>query len=482
MTRFGMKVGSLGTQIGTDSMFKHRRYDETGIDDSSAVIRVDHNNCILCDRCVRGCSEIKPFKVIGHTGFGNKARVSFDLGLPMAESGCVSCGECAVSCPTGALTFKSSIYQERDPWVDEALKPETVPAEELEKLPLFAGVPYAFLKWNEGAVGRVNAQTGQVLCRQHDYGSTAFIMEGGSLDVVVGDKVVSNLDIRAVIVGELACLSNQARTATLQAGARGARVLVVKRNMLHMLQRNPGARTILAPIYRRRALDNYLQKGQLFAGLSDEQSAACIKFLKDSEDVSITQVDPGQAVFLEGNKADSFYIVYLGHVSVSEAGTHGHQAVRDYMGPGPTVRRDRPALRSRRVADRGCSPAAGEARPAHRHLHGPGSRRAGVDQPQGIPRADDQAPRRPHPAGADRLRTAGKNSSAAEHGRPSDGRLHRGRALPGPEPAGARPEPLHALPGVRQGLCRVARRRDALDPRRQPLRRIPGAQRLPLVS
>jgi Fe-S-cluster-containing hydrogenase component 2 len=335
MHRFGMKVERKGDEISTDSLFRRRKYDEKKIDDSSAVIRVDHNNCILCDRCVRGCSEVKPFKIIGHTGFGNQARVSFDLGAAMAESGCVSCGECAVSCPTGALTFKGSIYQNRDPWIDEPLKPTTVKAEELEKMPLFAGVPYAFLKWNEGAVGRVNAKPGQVLCNQGDYGSTAYIIEGGSLDVEVsGRGVVGNLDSKAVIVGELACLSHQARTATLKASDKGARVLVIKRNMLHMLQRNPSARTILAPIYRRRALDNFLQKGQLFAGLTDEESKACIKFLKESEDVTFVQVDPGQAVFLEGNKADSFYIVYLGHVSVSETNPHGHTAVKDYMGPG----------------------------------------------------------------------------------------------------------------------------------------------------
>jgi Fe-S-cluster-containing hydrogenase component 2 len=343
MQRFGMKVERRDGLLLAETRFAPRAYDPGEVDDSSEVVRVDHNNCILCDRCVRGCSEVKPFKVIGHTGFGNQARISFDLGLPMAESGCVSCGECAVSCPTGALTFKSSIYQNRDPWADEPLRPATVKAEELEKKPLFAGVPYAFLKWNEGAVGRVEAKPAQVLCRQYEYGSTAFIVEEGSIDVEVARRtaegqpsgeVVGSLDARDVIAGELACLSHQARTATLKAGPDGCRVLIIKRNMLHMLQRNPGARNILAPIYRKRALDNFLQQGRLFSGLDDRQSRACIDFLKKSEDVEFTQVDPGQAIFLQGGKADSFYIIYLGHVSVSETNAHGHSAVRDYMGPG----------------------------------------------------------------------------------------------------------------------------------------------------
>src|SRR5207249_6247340 len=33
-------------------------------DDSSLVIAVDHNACILCDRCVRACNEIRDNQVI----------------------------------------------------------------------------------------------------------------------------------------------------------------------------------------------------------------------------------------------------------------------------------------------------------------------------------------------------------------------------------------------------------------------------------
>ena len=340
LERFEVPVSREGGRLRVETLFKRRTKQVTPdrVDDSSDVIRLDHDNCILCDRCVRGCSEVKPFKVIGHTGFGNKARISFDLGVPMAESGCVSCGECAVSCPTGALTFKGSIYTNtkppRDPWKDETIKPVTVPAEQLEQHPLFAGVPYAFLKWNEGAVGRLSLKANQPLCREGDYGSTAFLIETGIIDIIRDNDRVATRSPADVIVGELACLSHQRRSASMRSGSEDASVLVIKRNMLHMLLRNLGARNILSPIYRQRALDNYLQKGQLFSGLDKAQSKACIDFLKAQEDVVLLQVDPGQAVFLEGATADCFYIIYLGNVSVSETGAQGHEKIRDYMGPG----------------------------------------------------------------------------------------------------------------------------------------------------
>jgi len=40
---------------------------------------------------------------------GYKAQIAFDLNTPMGKSTCVACGECMVSCPTSALTFRESV-------------------------------------------------------------------------------------------------------------------------------------------------------------------------------------------------------------------------------------------------------------------------------------------------------------------------------------------------------------------------------------
>jgi formate dehydrogenase major subunit len=83
------------------------RITENGHDPSSPVIAVDHNACILCDRCIRGCDDIQNNEVIGRTGKGAHAHIGFDLNLPMGKSTCVACGECAAVCPTGALFNKA---------------------------------------------------------------------------------------------------------------------------------------------------------------------------------------------------------------------------------------------------------------------------------------------------------------------------------------------------------------------------------------
>jgi formate dehydrogenase major subunit len=88
-----------------------------GVDLSSPVIAVDHDACILCDRCVRACDDLQGNDVIGRSGKGYDTRIAFDLSDPMGASSCVSCGECVAACPTGALTNK--------PIHDIAIRPRT---------------------------------------------------------------------------------------------------------------------------------------------------------------------------------------------------------------------------------------------------------------------------------------------------------------------------------------------------------------------
>ena len=77
-----------------------------GTDSSNPVIDVNHDACILCDRCVRACDDIQGNDVIGRSGKGYATRIAFDLNDPMGASSCVTCGECVQACPTGALTNK----------------------------------------------------------------------------------------------------------------------------------------------------------------------------------------------------------------------------------------------------------------------------------------------------------------------------------------------------------------------------------------
>src|SRR5262249_10195788 len=120
-------------------------------------------------------------------------------------SGCVQCGECMTACPTGALSLRRRVQPQA--WKDDSPKlipqnPNTpfpsgsgfLTADEMRDIELeyvsptrgkkrvkpFRSVPYAYLKWNEGAVRRIVIKPGErrELCREGEYGSTAFLLTG----------------------------------------------------------------------------------------------------------------------------------------------------------------------------------------------------------------------------------------------------------------------------------------------------------------
>ncbi|MBL0150083.1 MAG: formate dehydrogenase subunit alpha [Ideonella sp.] len=80
---------------------------------SHPAMAVNLDACIQCTRCVRACRELQMNDVIGMAGRGAQAHIVFDLGDAMGESSCVGCGECVQACPTGALSTKTLIGDQR---------------------------------------------------------------------------------------------------------------------------------------------------------------------------------------------------------------------------------------------------------------------------------------------------------------------------------------------------------------------------------
>ncbi len=80
-------------------------------DESSLSITCDASKCILCGDCVRMCNEIQNVGAIDFAHRGSKMLISTAFGVPMAESPCVGCGQCAAVCPTGAIVVKNNIAE-----------------------------------------------------------------------------------------------------------------------------------------------------------------------------------------------------------------------------------------------------------------------------------------------------------------------------------------------------------------------------------
>jgi CRP-like cAMP-binding protein/Fe-S-cluster-containing hydrogenase component 2/ferredoxin len=343
-------------------------------DASSLSIMVDHSACILCDRCIRGCSEIRHNFVIARQGKGYAAAISFDADLPMGSSSCVSCGECMVSCPTGALTNKRVLDQ--TPGHEASLTGVSVQVQELLELPVFKGVSGTFLELNKGAVVKRTYRKGEVICREGDYGSTAFYLLEGTVDIFISSprahvdtegsqhgllsKLASKLKPRkdhqreeentarkfiyidapvdleydhpiaklhaGDLFGEMTCMNFYPRSATVVA-AEDVVCLEMLRNVLDVLQKNKTFRGKLDANYRVRALETHLKSVPVFASLTQD----FIDHLRDR--VELQRFAPGQIICRQGDPADSFYLVRIGFIKVSEDHPGG-ELVLSYLARG----------------------------------------------------------------------------------------------------------------------------------------------------
>ena len=63
----------------------------------------DNSKCILCRRCTATCRKVQEAGVIGPNERGFKTHIGCAFDRDLCEVDCVSCGQCIVACPTGAL-------------------------------------------------------------------------------------------------------------------------------------------------------------------------------------------------------------------------------------------------------------------------------------------------------------------------------------------------------------------------------------------
>ena len=96
------ELQKLCLEYGVDETKFSGEKNKYAIDDASPIIR-DNNKCILCRRCVATCKHVQAIGVIGANDRGFDTHIGSIFEAPLAETSCINCGQCIVSCPVGAL-------------------------------------------------------------------------------------------------------------------------------------------------------------------------------------------------------------------------------------------------------------------------------------------------------------------------------------------------------------------------------------------
>ena len=80
------------------------------VDESPALVR-DLSKCVMCRRCETVCNKVQTVGTLTGNGRGFSAKVGTASMIPLADSSCTFCGQCANVCPTGAITGNCYVSQ-----------------------------------------------------------------------------------------------------------------------------------------------------------------------------------------------------------------------------------------------------------------------------------------------------------------------------------------------------------------------------------
>lgn len=112
------ELQTLSEELGVEGIAFEGEMLEHDVDEVSPSIVRDNKKCILCRRCVNMCKDVQTVAVIDTMERGFKTRVSTAFEKPLAETACVNCGQCIISCPTGALREKDNTQEVWDAIAD----------------------------------------------------------------------------------------------------------------------------------------------------------------------------------------------------------------------------------------------------------------------------------------------------------------------------------------------------------------------------
>lgn len=104
------ELAQVAASLGVGAPRWTGRTHERAHDERHPYLVMQHELCISCGRCVRACDEVQGAFALTVTGRGFDSNITAGLDSGFEDSTCVSCGACADTCPTDAITERLLVH------------------------------------------------------------------------------------------------------------------------------------------------------------------------------------------------------------------------------------------------------------------------------------------------------------------------------------------------------------------------------------
>jgi len=178
---------------------------------------------------------------------------------------------------------------------------------------------------------------GEVLIEQGEEGDSAYVLFAGVLGVRVrhqdGTETIIDKLAPGAIVGEMALLSGQKRSATVFAVNDVGLIRLTGPKFEELTKEDQGTATAIDATAQQRRRG--LQLAHALSHLVGDLDASSLRTLQ--KQVAWQRFSAGEVVFKQGDEADCMYIVVNGRLSMSVTDEGGEPRVIGEIGPGEVV-------------------------------------------------------------------------------------------------------------------------------------------------
>ncbi len=105
------ELRQMAARVGLHRLkFFNRRRRRQMLENNPFMVR-DPEKCIKCRRCVEVCRKVQGVDALTATGRGFEMVIGPAFEGDLEAAACISCGQCLLTCPTGALTEREYIHE-----------------------------------------------------------------------------------------------------------------------------------------------------------------------------------------------------------------------------------------------------------------------------------------------------------------------------------------------------------------------------------